>query len=559
MDVSLQFAKPASHFSASPIGAQAKTFAITGPDFSQFMSSVTARREDPAPARDDTRTREPEAERADHREDPDHRVEDRDKTARHSKEDRDRDPDPDREAASDDKHARDASEKPADDAPDSNAKPDSDTTDHNDTHPSATGSDADAATGEQATQQQTQAGSGPSGPQITVAVQTDENPLSAVPADLITAQSAGTPETDTKPVLKPDQADQVMSGATGQDHLADTGAAAGEQGGPTPVIAQSGTARTAAGIGPKRGIKADLTDITAVKPTAVNTAVQNPNAVPTAPRVPLVQATAGEVTGSGVINNGAISDGAATNGTTNSGTGNNGSGQQNNANGGQPANGTFPQFMTAVQANPQKTPPDFRSKPEAGGTAPTAATRSPEGGSPQTLTAQPQGQATAQGAAGQAGSAQQARHQSQMQQPVHDQVAVHIKNAVKDGMDSIRIQMKPASLGRVEVQMEITSEGRLMAVIQADSKESYDLLRQDSRALERALQDAGFDTDSSSFTFKHKEEGQTGGGGNGQPSSGLPAGADMPEDGVILSAAELAGNVNLAYGVNALGNVDIRI
>ena len=550
MDVSLQFAKPASHFRASPIGAQAKTFAITGPGFSEFMSSVTARREDPAPARDDTRAREPEAERADHREDPDHRVEDRDKAARHSKEDRD----PDREAGSDDKHARDETEKPADDAPDSNAKTDSDTTDRNDTHPSATGSDDGAATGEQATQQQTQAGSDPSGPQITVAAQADENPLSAVPADLITAQSAGTSETDTKPVLKPDQADQVMSGATGQDHLADTGAAAGGQGGPTSAIAQS-----AAGIDPKRGLKADLIDLTAVKPTAVNTAVQNPGAVPTAPRAPLVQATAGEVTGSGVINNGVIGDGAAANGTANSGAGNNGSGQQNNANGGQNANGTLPQFMTAVQANPQKTPPDFRAKPEAGGTAPTAATRSPEGVSPQTLTAQPQGQTAAQGTASQAGSAQQARHQSQMQQPVHDQVAVHIKNAVKDGMDSIRIQMKPASLGRVEVQMEITSEGRLMAVIQADSKESYDLLRQDSRALERALQDAGFDTDSSSFTFRHKEEGQTGDGGNGQPSSGLSAGADMPEDGVILSAAELAGNVNLAYGVNALGNVDIRI
>ena len=144
-----------------------------------------------------------------------------------------------------------------------------------------------------------------------------------------------------------------------------------------------------------------------------------------------------------------------------------------------------------------------------------------------------------------------------MNQPVHDQVAVQIRNAAKEGLDSIRIQMKPASLGRVDVQMEITSDGRLMAVIQAESKESYDLLRQDSRALERALQEAGFNTDSSSFTFEHKGQGQAREDG-GKPSA-TSAEEETPEDGVVLSAAELAGNVNLAYGLNALGNVDIRI
>ena len=98
-----------------------------------------------------------------------------------------------------------------------------------------------------------------------------------------------------------------------------------------------------------------------------------------------------------------------------------------------------------------------------------------------------------------------------------------------------------------------------MAVIQAESTESYDLLRQDSRALERALQDAGFDTDSSSFTFEHKGDGQTGEGGDARQASGAPAEGGEPDDGVVLSAAELAENVNLSYGLNALGNVDIRI
>ena len=80
MDVSIQFTKLAAN-----IGAQANAVsgAITGQNFSDFMSAVTARSEDPAPVRDDPPAREPQAERFDNREEPDHRTERGEETARH--------------------------------------------------------------------------------------------------------------------------------------------------------------------------------------------------------------------------------------------------------------------------------------------------------------------------------------------------------------------------------------------------------------------------------------------------------------------------------------------
>jgi flagellar hook-length control protein FliK len=59
----------------------------------------------------------------------------------------------------------------------------------------------------------------------------------------------------------------------------------------------------------------------------------------------------------------------------------------------------------------------------------------------------------------------------------------------------------PADLGRVEVRLEWADDGALRAVISAERSETLDLLQRDSRALDRALQDAGLKTDSGSLSF----------------------------------------------------------
>ena len=92
-------------------------------------------------------------------------------------------------------------------------------------------------------------------------------------------------------------------------------------------------------------------------------------------------------------------------------------------------------------------------------------------------------------------------------QEVTNQVAVQIKKAIGQGADQIRIQLKPAELGAVEVKLEVTVDGRAMAVVSAERSETLDLLQRDASGLRQALQDAGLSTDSNSLSFNLRGEG----------------------------------------------------
>lgn len=97
---------------------------------------------------------------------------------------------------------------------------------------------------------------------------------------------------------------------------------------------------------------------------------------------------------------------------------------------------------------------------------------------------------------------------------VTEQVTVQIAKAISDGMDKISIQLKPAHLGRVDVELNIHKDGHVTAVVSADNKGTLDLLKQDSRELERALREAGLNLGSSDLSFNLR--GQDGQGGNGK-------------------------------------------
>ncbi|MDP2696653.1 flagellar hook-length control protein FliK [Thalassospira sp.] len=163
---------------------------------------------------------------------------------------------------------------------------------------------------------------------------------------------------------------------------------------------------------------------------------------------------------------------------------------------------------------------------------------------------------TSTGANNLAGQTAQTARNAPTQQ-VQQQVAVHIRNAASDGVDRISVQLRPESLGRVDIKMEISHDGRVQTVIQADNRETLDLLRQDVRGLQQALKDAGLNADSQSFTFEHRQ------GGSGQEQDGrnqaTGSGKQLPDEGDILTGAELAEHVAIGYGINPNGLVDIRI
>ena len=143
-------------------------------------------------------------------------------------------------------------------------------------------------------------------------------------------------------------------------------------------------------------------------------------------------------------------------------------------------------------------------------------------------------------------------------QQIQQQVAVSIRNAASEGVDKISVQLRPEHLGRVDVKMEIGQDGRIQGVIQADTRETLDMLRQDSRALQQALKDAGLNADSQSFTFEHRNEGGQSQEGNGQSRMTADRGSS-PDEGDIMSGTELAEHVAIGYGINPNGLVDIRI
>ncbi|WP_025898319.1 flagellar hook-length control protein FliK [Sneathiella glossodoripedis] len=120
-----------------------------------------------------------------------------------------------------------------------------------------------------------------------------------------------------------------------------------------------------------------------------------------------------------------------------------------------------------------------------------------------------------------------------------EQVATQITTAVKDGVDQIKVQLNPAELGRVDIKLELGHDGRILAVISADNADSLDLLQQDSKQLEKALQDAGFDTGSDSLSFS-LNQGQEQEGQNNEHSQNASGSPEEMEDNMITDPAFLS-------------------
>lgn len=145
-------------------------------------------------------------------------------------------------------------------------------------------------------------------------------------------------------------------------------------------------------------------------------------------------------------------------------------------------------------------------QPSAQATAPS--------GNAQTMGGEGQATTNSQGNAQSANQTQQsakaqAAHQPRFTLPgqaVADQVSVQITKALAQGMDKINIQLKPASLGRVDVQMEMAQDGRIAIAVTADKQETLDLLQKDSRELQKAMQQAGFDMNNGDLSFNLREQ-----------------------------------------------------
>lgn len=120
------------------------------------------------------------------------------------------------------------------------------------------------------------------------------------------------------------------------------------------------------------------------------------------------------------------------------------------------------------------------------------------------------------------------------------QVAFELGRAAHQGLNRLSMHLHPAELGRVDVRIEVASDGRAMAHVVVDRPETLDALQRDARSLERALSDAGLQTDSGSLNFSLRQDpGDSQDTASGSQGSGSGSGDLAADDAVAVDAAEL--------------------
>jgi flagellar hook-length control protein FliK len=100
-----------------------------------------------------------------------------------------------------------------------------------------------------------------------------------------------------------------------------------------------------------------------------------------------------------------------------------------------------------------------------------------------------------------------APHRPNAYTPPGQQMAFHVQRAVQDGNDRVSIQLNPYEMGRIDVQLEIGSEGKLRAKVMVENPATLEMLQKDAKNLEKALQEAGLQTDGDSLTFSLQDSG----------------------------------------------------
>lgn len=91
-----------------------------------------------------------------------------------------------------------------------------------------------------------------------------------------------------------------------------------------------------------------------------------------------------------------------------------------------------------------------------------------------------------------------------MGKEVVEQVKVNITKSAVKGVDKIDIQLKPKELGNIEIKMQISKDGKLQAHIVSGRIDTMEVLQREVNELERAFNEAGFETDEGSFSFSFR-------------------------------------------------------
>lgn len=84
---------------------------------------------------------------------------------------------------------------------------------------------------------------------------------------------------------------------------------------------------------------------------------------------------------------------------------------------------------------------------------------------------------------------------------VANSVWPEIARQASGGVNRFEIRLDPKELGGIDVSLEFTKDGRVRAHLMVERPETLELLQRDQRGLEKALQEAGVESDKSSLEF----------------------------------------------------------
>lgn len=127
----------------------------------------------------------------------------------------------------------------------------------------------------------------------------------------------------------------------------------------------------------------------------------------------------------------------------------------------------------------------------------------------------------------------QAQHASQPHAATQLVAASLIKSAQSGEAQTLKLQLNPPELGRIEVHMHFTKDKTMKAHMVIEKPETMLMLQRDAQVLERALQEAGMDSGGNNLSFE-LSNGQNDFGNNRNGSNSAGPNASSADDGVEL-------------------------
>jgi hypothetical protein len=85
--------------------------------------------------------------------------------------------------------------------------------------------------------------------------------------------------------------------------------------------------------------------------------------------------------------------------------------------------------------------------------------------------------------------------------PAVEQVILQMSRNVKAGNDQMTLQLNPAELGKINVKLSFSSDGKVQGTVVADNASTLNMMIKQQGSLEHALREAGLNAESGSLQF----------------------------------------------------------